>query len=364
MVKFDPHVIPGFTLLKKLGVGSMSSVFLAEHPWLKRKVALKIREIGSEPTELILQERFRSGARIQAQLEHQHVVRVYDYLETKRFQVLVMQCVEGLTLAKHLEKYGPMAVPDLLKAINGVLDAVSSFHALGCIHRDIKPLNLMFSTQTKDANLLLTDFGVASDPLTVNLDMTVTGAHVGTLWYMPPEQLEAKEPTPSWDVFALGVTLYEAATGRLPLEERTQSAVFRRHLDKVNIPPFSDQLRRDYIEFCDIVECMLRVEERDRLSQLPILRSIFRDLAQRYGADIHHCTKLSSRHEMDIDAILKASSPKLRKRLEPLFHPLVAPSPTETVELISVSDAEDGSRSVEGLDSTLLTSPVYDDENE
>ena len=108
MAKFDPHVIPGFTLIKKLGVGSMSSVFLAEHPWLKRKVALKIREIGREPTEPILQERFRSGARIQAQLEHQHVVRVYDYLETKRHQVLVMQCVEGLTLAKHLEKHGPM----------------------------------------------------------------------------------------------------------------------------------------------------------------------------------------------------------------------------------------------------------------
>ena len=193
MPKFDPHVIPGFTLIKKLGVGSMSSVFLAEHPWLKRKVALKIREIGRQPAESILQERFRSGARIQAQLEHQHVVRVYDYLETKRHQVLVMQCVEGLTLAKHLEKHG-LPVPDLLNAINGVIDAVSRFHALGCIHRDIKPLNLMFSSQARDADLLLTDFGVASDPLTVNLDMTVTGAHVGTLWYMPPEQLESKNP--------------------------------------------------------------------------------------------------------------------------------------------------------------------------
>ena len=364
MPKFDPHVIPGFTLIRKLGVGSMSSVFLAEHPWLKRKVALKIREIGRQPAESILQERFRSGARIQAQLEHQHVVRVYDYLETKRHQVLVMQCVEGLTLAKHLEKHGPMPVPDLLNAINGVIDAVSRFHALGCIHRDIKPLNLMFSSQARDADLLLTDFGVASDPLTVNLDMTVTGAHVGTLWYMPPEQLESKEPTPSWDVFALGVTLYEVATGRLPLEERTQSAVFRRHLDNVKIPPFPEHLRRDYGEFCDVVECMLRVDERARLSQLPVLSSVFRNLAQRYGVGIHERSQLASTHEMDIKGVLDASSSDLRKRLETLLCSVVAPSPTETVELMTVSDVEDGSKSVESLDSTLLTSPVYDDENE
>ena len=225
--RLGPHEI-----LSTIGVGGMGEVYRARDTRLNRIVAIKIL-----PTHLAdrseLRERFEREAKTIASLNHPHICTLYDIGQQDGIDYLVMEYLEGETLAQRLLK-GSLPVEQVLQYAIEIADALDKAHRKGVTHRDLKPGNIMLtSTGTKlldfglaklkqevaPANVQLSQLPTASDPLTAH------GAIVGTLQYMAPEQLEGKEVDARTDIFAFGAVVYEMVTRKRAFEGKTQASV-------------------------------------------------------------------------------------------------------------------------------------------
>jgi serine/threonine protein kinase len=189
-----------------LGEGAMGAVFLAQDGNLGREVAVKLMRCSATTGAL---RRFEREARALAEIRHTSVVEVYDYGQTDQGPYLVMEYLTGQSLDQ------PGIDVDPTRVLEAVSDALSAVHAAGIVHRDVKPANMV---QTTDGRIVLTDFGLAFDPDVTR--MTAEGSATGTLGYMAPEILRAGTPTPAVDLWALGVTTYQLAEGCLPYQAR------------------------------------------------------------------------------------------------------------------------------------------------
>jgi len=198
---------------EKIGEGGMGLVYKAWDTVLQRPVALKAMHpsLAQDPAFL---QRFRAEARVVAQLECPHIVAVHDLLETGEGCFIVMQYVKGVTLAEKIQREGPLPCETALAICRQILIALSHAHRAGVIHRDIKPGNVML---TEDGLVKVTDFGLAK--LQQGSVHTLSQITAGTLYYMPPEQIRnfAVADQRS-DVYAVGMTLYEMLTARLPFD--------------------------------------------------------------------------------------------------------------------------------------------------
>ncbi len=201
-------MIAHYRLLEPLGQGAMGEVWLAEDTQLPRKVAVKLLppHLTSDPEAV---DRLMREAQAAARIDHPGVVTVYDAGIHEGRPYLVMQRVEGETLEARLQK-GPMPIEEALDVLRQAADALAEVHALGVVHRDLKTANLMITPR----GVKILDFGVAS--LKGSPRLTSTGTYVGTPLAMSPEQLRGMPPDNRSDLWALGVILYEALTGRLP----------------------------------------------------------------------------------------------------------------------------------------------------
>ena len=214
-----------FKILQPLGAGGMGEVFLARDPELRRNVALKrlkgFETDSPEARALTLRE-----ARRAAGLNHPGIATIYDVLESEGRAYIVMEYVEGESLAAWLGS-GKMPLEDTLSVARQICDAMVSAHGQGIIHRDLKPANVVL---TRDGKVKILDFGLAKRHLPVtsasdgSLDTTFTetiageGRLVGTPSYMSPEQLRGGPIDPRSDVYSFGVLLYEMIAGRRPFE--------------------------------------------------------------------------------------------------------------------------------------------------
>jgi eukaryotic-like serine/threonine-protein kinase len=223
-----------------LGAGGMGEVYRARDTRLERTVAIKV--LAQEFTnDIEFQQRFEREARAISSLNHPHICTLYDVGHQGGAEYLVMEHIEGESLAQRLTK-GPLPTQQLLKIgieISGALDAA---HRQGVIHRDLKPGNVML---TKGGAKLL-DFGLAKPTMPLKSAMatsaqTFSGAlgpitqkgHItGTLEYMSPEQIEGKEADARSDMFALGAVLYEMATGRRAFQGKSSISVASAILEK------------------------------------------------------------------------------------------------------------------------------------
>jgi len=235
-----------YEILSAIGAGGMGEVYRARDTRLERIVAVKILpDHLSDRAEL--RERFDREARTVASLNHPHICVLHDIGQQDGTDFLVMEYLEGETLAERLKK-GPLPLDQVLQYAIEISDALDKAHRKGITHRDLKPGNVML---TKSGTKLL-DFGLAklkqeaspeaaapfSQLPTMKSAMTAEGTIVGTLQYMAPEQVEAGEVDARTDIFAFGTVVYEMATGKKAFEGKTSASVMAKILE-VDPPPMS-----------------------------------------------------------------------------------------------------------------------------
>lgn len=189
-----------YRLERRLGSGGMATVWLARDERLERPVAVKVIADTLAADETYV-ERFRREARIAAGLSHPNLVKVFDYAGDGERPLLVMEYVDGATLAERLRRHGPGSV-DSETLARELLSALAHIHEAGIVHRDIKPENVLVGL---DGRARLTDFGIARSADATRL--TATGELVGTLRYIAPEVLRGAMADPRSDLFSLGMLL-------------------------------------------------------------------------------------------------------------------------------------------------------------
>jgi len=235
-------ILPGrrlgpYEILSAIGAGGMGEVYKARDTRLDRIVAIKVL-----PTHLAgraeLRERFEREAKTIASLNHPHICTLFDTGHQDDIDFLVMEYLEGETLARRLVK-GQLPIQQVLQYAIEIADALDKAHRKGITHRDLKPGNIML---TKSGTKLL-DFGLAklkqevapatpeSQLPTMKSGITGEGTILGTLQYMAPEQVEAKEVDARTDIFAFGAVVYEIATGKKAFEGKTSASVMAKILE-------------------------------------------------------------------------------------------------------------------------------------
>jgi serine/threonine protein kinase len=210
-------VLGNFTVIKPIGEGGMSEVYLVQDN-LDRQFAMKVlsANLSRDPS---FKERFKQEAKIMANLHHPHIVQLHSFFDQDDLYCLVMEYVEGGSLKDLIKQNGPIPEERALKIFHQIAEALAYAHDKGVIHRDIKPSNILIG---KYDIVKVMDFGIAR--MTESPGLTRTGTQMGTLVYMSPEQIkDSKHVDSKTDVYSLGVTLYEMLTGKAPYDETTDS---------------------------------------------------------------------------------------------------------------------------------------------
>jgi serine/threonine-protein kinase len=199
----------------------MGEVYRAVHATTGQVVAIKV--LGTGTLGSIWVHRFNNEARLQATLNHPNVARLYGYLEFDRRPCIVMEYVDGQTLADRLHQCGALPVDEAMRILVALTEAVAYVHEKKIVHRDLKPANIRL---TRSGVVKLLDFGIAKGESSPSL--TMTGQVIGTPAYLSPEQLDGGEATIRSDIWALGVVFYEMVAGRPPFEGQTLTEVRNR----------------------------------------------------------------------------------------------------------------------------------------
>ncbi len=235
----------GCRVVQELRRGGMSTIYLAEQVSLERPVVLKVLspQLLGDPTFM---QRFTREVTITAQLQHPHIVPIYDFGEQDGLPYIVMAYIPGGSLEDVLAQ-GPLALEMAARITRQVAQALDFAHSMGVVHRDVKPANVLLDAQQ---NAILTDFGIAK--IIADTQEITRGALVGTPSYLAPEMITEKpEITPAADIYGLGVTLFRMLTGELPFPAQTPVQMMWAH---VNEPaPLASSLRPDLPEGVDAV---------------------------------------------------------------------------------------------------------------
>lgn len=212
-----------YQIKEQIAKGGMATVYLARQASMGRDVAIKVLPSNFTHDDTFL-ERFYLEVEVIAQLQHPHILPVYDFGEQDGMPYIVMAYLNGGTLGDKMAR-GVIPLPEVGRIVNQIADALDFAHSKGIIHRDFKPGNVLMDEQ---GNAYLADFGLAK---IAESDKNLTGMSViGTPTYMAPEQAQAGELTKSADIYALGITLYQMLTGSVPYDAPSLSAILVAHI--------------------------------------------------------------------------------------------------------------------------------------
>lgn len=256
-----------------LGQGGMGKVFRVSDRLLDEQVAMKLFLADDDPAEL---QRFKSEMKICRKLNHDNVVRTFEFGTWKGSYFLTMEVLAGADLHDYLKDLGgPMPLEQGLGLMIQACDGLEAAHKLGIVHRDIKPQNLFVMTGGKALKVM--DFGIAK-AVSSDTGVTRAGTLVGSPAYMAPERLMAEgQQSASADIYALGVVLYQVFTGRLPFNAREIPALFMQHVSEP--PPSPQKLNPGIPQALDtvMVRCLAKKPE-DRYENCKALRRALQEV--------------------------------------------------------------------------------------
>ena len=218
-----------YRIIERIGRGGMATVYKAHHPELDRFVAIKVLPDFFAEDETY-RERFQQEARSVARLKHPNILSVFDFGQADGITYLVLELVEGGTLAQSLGS--PMELEEVVRILQPLASALDHAHSQRILHRDIKPSNVLIQ---KDGTPVLADFGLARMAGSVRR-LTASGTVMGTPEYMAPEQVVGEAIGPASDLYSFAVVAYEMLTGRVPFQGDTPGAVLLSHM-KADMPP-------------------------------------------------------------------------------------------------------------------------------
>jgi serine/threonine protein kinase len=266
----SPRLIGRYELQAELGRGGMATVYRAHDPRFKRDVAIKVlpREFLHDPT---FRARFEREAQTIAGLEHYAIVPVYDFGEHDGQPYLVMRYMPGGSLTDRIMR-GPLSLADAAAIIAPIAAALDDVHDAGVIHRDVKPANILFG---RSGQAHLTDFGIVK-VTEATAQLTGSGM-VGTPAYMAPEMTRKGGIGPLVDVYALGVTVFQILTGRLPYEADTPMGTALAHIT-TPIPDIHDFRPDLTVEAQTVIERALAKDPADRYQRAGDLADALRTL--------------------------------------------------------------------------------------
>ncbi len=229
---FQPgDAVGDYEVVEVLGAGGMGAVYKVRNVISDRIEAMKVLlpDLATEPE---LADRFLREIKVQASLDHPNIAKLHTALRAGNQLIMVMELVEGATLEQMMQQ-GRIPLHDGLGYISEALEALAYAHEQGVIHRDIKPANIML---TNDGVIKLLDFGIAK--AAADRKLTMTGTTMGSLYYMSPEQVRGQTNLDARsDLYSLGITLYEVATGQKPFTGDSDYSIMSAHLQQAPEPP-------------------------------------------------------------------------------------------------------------------------------
>jgi serine/threonine protein kinase len=260
--------IPGYQLLKQIGVGGMAKVFLAVQVSLDRKVAIKILRTSGDDDPERTEKRFLREGRTLAKITHKNVCGIYDIAKVGDIAYIAMEYLDGGTLVDKL-KHGVSVGESIAIAVQ-VASALEEAHKLGIIHRDLKPANVMLRGGRVP---VLTDFGIAREMTASQTRITAENMIVGTPIYMSPEQVSGGEVDGRSDLYALGIMFFELLTGQPPYKGETPIAVCMQHLT-APLPKLPPELA----DMQPVMDRMLAKRREDRFASMSEFTHALRDV--------------------------------------------------------------------------------------
>ena len=271
MTTIDPmalvagSVFAEYTILKRLGAGGMGKVYLAQHPRLERRYAIKVlrRSLSSDAS---YRERFQREADAAAKLFHPNIVGVHDRGEYRGRLWIAMDYVDGADLARLVRHRFPAGMPTdfVLAIVSAVAEALDYAHQQDIVHRDVKPGNILVTNAPdSERRVLLADFGIArqlSDPS----GLTASNLAIGTVAYAAPEQLMGSDGLDRADQYALAATTFHLLTGSPPFQHDNPVTVISQHLNST--PPKLSERRRELAGLDDVLDTALAKDPADRFT--------------------------------------------------------------------------------------------------
>ncbi|MBU7216449.1 Stk1 family PASTA domain-containing Ser/Thr kinase [Staphylococcus gallinarum] len=246
-----------YKVIKKLGGGGMSTVYLAEDSILDRNVAIKAIRIPPGEKEATI-KRFEREVHNLSQLSHNNIVNVFDVTENDENFFLVMEYIKGPTLAEYIQQHKPLDLQTVISFTKQIIDGIKHAHETQIVHRDIKPQNILVAD---DLTLKILDFGIAK--ALSETTMTQTNHVLGTVQYLSPEQARGEMTDNGTDIYSIGVVLYEMLVGKPPFSGETAVGIAIKHIQDP-MPNATEQRSEVPQSLSNVVLKATEKDKRDR----------------------------------------------------------------------------------------------------